>query len=80
MKVEYWYESPDCPDRGAGPWKTFTSDISYSGMGLYSECPAEEGQIIHILLRHVFVDPVLAEVRWCREDTQGLYRMGVRFM
>jgi len=80
VKVEYWFEPLDCPKKGSGPWKTFTSDISYSGMGLYSDCPAEEGQVVQILLRHVFTDPVLAEVRWCRKDEGDLYRMGVRFL
>lgn len=80
MTVEYYFEPHKCDKENMGPWKNFTTDISYSGIGLFSECPAEQGQVIKIFLRHVFEDPVMGEIRWCTPDRNDLYRLGVRFI
>ena len=79
IRVDYMYEPVGCELAGAGPWKTFTTDISFNGMGLYSECPAQVGQKIEIYLKNVCAKPIIAEVRWCKKHSDNLYKIGIRY-
>jgi hypothetical protein len=81
LNVECSFLGPvDCEKQARSPWKTFTSDVSFSGMGLYSECPAPAGQKMMVNLEFVFRSPRMAEVRWCERADGDLYRLGVRFV
>jgi hypothetical protein len=79
VKVDYILHAPDCDKRDCGPWSNVTVDISYSGMGLYTDRNFTEGEKLKIFLRHLSNDPVLAEVRWCNVVSDSLYRIGLRY-
>jgi hypothetical protein len=80
LKIEYLAEVENCERKNPGPRETFTTDISYRGMGFYSDCPIEKGQTIEIFLRHVFKKPILAEVRWFSKLSDNLYKLGVQYL
>jgi c-di-GMP-binding flagellar brake protein YcgR len=80
VNIECAYYADDCEAAKEGPWQTVTNDVSYSGMGFYSECPAQEGQVIKIFLKDVCTDPLLAEVKWCKRQMQDLYRIGIEYI
>jgi c-di-GMP-binding flagellar brake protein YcgR len=80
MSIECAYDAEDCELAKKGPWKTFTTDISHSGLGFYSECSAREGQTVKIFLKNVYKDPILAEVKWCRRYMDNLFKIGVQYI
>jgi hypothetical protein len=80
MPIQCSYDVEDCDMADERPVQTFTTDISDVGLGMYSQCPAREGQLIKIFLRHVSREPILGEVRWCRGDMGDLYKIGVRYL
>jgi c-di-GMP-binding flagellar brake protein YcgR len=77
VNVEYYLDSEDCERIDCGPWNNVTSDISYSGMCLYSNREITKGHRLKIYLRHVSKDPLVAQVRWCNRLSDNLFRMGV---
>ena len=79
LEVEYSVECRNSEKPAPDLQKTYTADISHSGMGLYSKCPVREGQKIEIFLFNVVKDPLMGEVRWCRKHTNDLYIIGVQF-
>ena len=80
MPIECAYDAEDRGVRVKVPLKTFTTDISRAGLGLLADSPLREGQLVKIFLRHVFKEPILAEVRWCRQDMDALYKIGMRYL
>jgi len=80
MPLECAYDADDSGVQEKVPLKTFTTDISRAGLGLLSDSPLREGQLVKIYLRHVFTEPILAEVRWCRPDMDTLYKIGMRYL
>jgi hypothetical protein len=80
MPIDCAYDAEDCDMVDEGSLKSFTTDISHGGLGIYSKCPAREGQLIKIFLKHVFKEPIVAEVRWCRQDMEDLYKIGLRYL
>lgn len=79
MKVEYSLEGSDCGAHDCGPWVNITSDISFSGMGLYSEHPIEKGSMVNIFLRHISPAPRKARAVWCLKIDDSLYRVGLKY-
>lgn len=66
--------------------KVVVRDISVEGMGGYTNCPYEKGEIIRVKLKfslsydRVVEESVLAEVRWSTKVDQGKrYAFGFRF-
>lgn len=80
VKVEYSIDSPECAHMDCGPWVNVTSDISYSGMGLYSEHAIRKGQKLNIFLKHLSGDPLTARARWCTRLNDELYRIGIMYV
>ncbi len=78
LKIEYCVDIDENKD--IGPRETFTTDISYRGMCIYSDRPIEKGQTIEIFLRHVYKKPIVAEVKWCIKLTNNLYKVGVQYL
>ena len=56
-----------------------TSNISESGMCIYSDSAHDEGEIIEIRSA-LPVAPSRAAVKWARKDAAGLYKMGLMFI
>jgi c-di-GMP-binding flagellar brake protein YcgR len=79
IRVEYALVSDDRDSRDCGPWVNVTSDISVSGMGIFSERPIPRGKKMHIYLRHVSREPRSARAVWCMRVDSGLYRVGLRY-
>ena len=66
--------------------KVVVRDISVEGMGGYTNCPYEKGEIIRVKLKftlpynRVVGESILAEVRWSAKVDQGeRYAFGFRF-
>jgi hypothetical protein len=77
VKVEYCIDSSDCANMDCGPWVNVTSDLSYSGMGLYSAHPVRKGQKLKIFLNHISSDPITARAKWCIKLNDEIFRIGI---
>lgn len=81
LKIEYCVDVREYgEDKDIGPRETFTTDISYRGMCIYSDRPIEKGQTIEIFLRHVSKKPIIAEVKWYIKLSNNLYKVGVHYL
>ena len=79
INVEYSFISTDCNETDCGPWANVTTDVSFSGMGLYSNHEIKKGQKLNIYLKHVSIDPIVGEVRWCTQLSPELFKLGVSY-
>lgn len=67
--------APDCQTVQIG----VTSNISYFGACIFSDCWCKEGDILEIV-SSLSVPHSKAEVRWIKKDAADLYVMGLRFV
>lgn len=80
IKAEYSLISPDCGTIDCGPWINYTSDISLSGMGLYSHQPIRMGELVNIYLRQISQDPIRTRTVWCHRVMDDLYQIGLHYL
>ncbi|NIR65064.1 MAG: hypothetical protein GWN61_12610 [candidate division Zixibacteria bacterium] len=79
IKVEFSLVPDDCDSGDCGPWHNITSDISFGGMGIFSERPFEPGQKLNVYFRHVSSLPYIVRVVWCQKIDNSLYRVGLEY-
>jgi len=56
-----------------------TSNISYFGACIFSDCQCNEGDILEIV-SSLSVPHTKAEVRWTKKDAADLYMIGLMFL
>jgi hypothetical protein len=56
-----------------------TMDISDHGLGFYTNKAIGEGQGVTLWSKRLSETPVEAEVRWCSQVSEALYRVGLHF-
>lgn len=56
-----------------------TMDISDHGLGFYTNKAISEGQGLTLWSKRISENPVDAEVRWCYQVSEALYRVGLHF-
>lgn len=57
-----------------------TMDISDHGLGFYTNKSIDAGQAITLYSKRLSENPVDAEVRWCSQVSEALYRVGLMFV
>lgn len=79
IEVEFSRKNADCAKGDCGPWVNYTCDISPKGIGFYSPVRLEKGSLIELLFNHLESKPLKAEVRWCSDYSENLFRVGAMF-
>ena len=58
-------------------WRTH--DLSDSGMCFYATTLFKEGHVLQVNIPHIFNLPKDSIIRWCAQQSKGVYKIGVLF-
>jgi hypothetical protein len=79
VTLEYSYpSSEECPDDNCKS-SAITTNISPHGMGIYTDRPLSAGLHLSLKSGKVSDRTFSAEVRWCKQVSDVLYRVGLMF-
>ncbi len=57
-----------------------TTDVSHSGVGMYTDHALEEGSSVRVHSEDLWNDDRTARIKWCKEVRKKLYRSGLFFV
>jgi hypothetical protein len=79
VTVEYSYPAAAEGENPRNSGAAITSNLSDHGLGFYTNHSLDQGQALTLFSRHLAKQPLPAEVRWCQQVSDNIFRVGLMF-